>query len=102
MLRASQLLVIPATVTDQIRSPSLRMSSSEVSSSSKPSMERCSVRGEKLRRAGMDVHRVDLKAEMVWAERVRGNHALTGGSGGLADILTRMSLNISRHCQSLG
>jgi hypothetical protein len=92
-LYASELGAERTVVTHHTRSPSLTTVSSHASSSSKPSMERCSEEGETARKAGRDVQRRDLNEETVaWPRCARGNHALTAGSGGFADILTRMEV----------
>lgn len=57
-------------------------------------MERRNEQGDTPRKAGTDVHKRDLKDEIDCTDgRARGNQARTGGSGGLVDILTRMSLD---------
>lgn len=82
----------PRTATHEIKSPSRTTVSSELSSNSKPSMERYSEVGVMLEKAGRDVQRRDLKAAIVDVEW-RGNHTRTSGSGGFADILTRMDMD---------
>ena len=64
-LYASELGAECAVKTHQTRSPSLTTMSSQASSSSKPSMERCKEEGETARKAGRDVQRRDLKEETV-------------------------------------
>lgn len=62
-------------------------------------MERRNEEGETPRKAGRDAHRRDLKEQTVGVDctdgRVRGNHALSRGSGGFVDILTRISMWMS-------